>query len=54
MSQCCSVFIRSLLSSEMANWVMNAQLFGLFKRRNGNTEHQNEIAKVLSRVSDNR
>lgn len=46
--ECCSVFIKSLLSNEMANWVMNAQLFGLFKRRNNNTEHQGEIANALS------
>jgi len=45
----CCVFINSLLSSEMANSIMKAQLFGLFKMRKNNAEHQSEIAKPLSR-----
>lgn len=47
----CRVFIKSLLSSEMANSIVKAQLFGLFKMRKNNTEHQSEMAKPLSRAA---
>lgn len=35
----------------MANLFVKAQLFGLFKMRKNNTEHQSEMAKPLSRAA---